>query len=357
MTQRQEPVGGFVLVDMRGLTLSMKFRFVDLFCGIGGIRLGFEKACQRLSIESECVFSSDISKSACVVYRSKFRDSHNPLVDITEVSSESIPDFEVLLAGTPCQAFSHAGKKMGFEDTRGTLFFDVARIVQNKKPKVILIENVKGLLSHNKGKTLCRIIEILRGMGYIVNYSVLNSVNYGVPQNRERIYIVAFLGMGEKFVFPELTDSSKRLIDILDENPVDAKYYLSERYYETLKRHRAKHEKKGQGFGYIVRTEKDIAGTIMCGGMGKERNIIRDQRTTDFSERKTKVNEEYLRFMTPLEWERLQGFPDGWTNSVGDSSRMNLLGNSVTVPVIEQVSIMILKELLAPTGSGQDLFY
>ena len=327
--------------------MEKEIKIIDLFAGVGGIRLGFQQAANDFGIKTKCVLSSEIDKYACMTYEKNY--SENPYCDVTKIDEKSIADFDVLLAGFPCQAFSIAGKRAGFEDTRGTLFFDVARIIKQKQPKAFLLENVKGLLSHNKGKTFKTIIEVLKNdLGYNVFYQVINSKDFGVPQNRERVYIVGFKDNEINFSFPTPTDSTKVIKDIMEENAVSAKYYLSEKYLNTLKAHKAKHEALGHGFGYEVRDINDIAGTIVCGGMGKERNIIKDDRQTDFSDKgrkKGEFNKECLRVMTPIEWERLQGFPDNWTNGLADCHRYKQMANSVSVPVIKAISENIIKSL------------
>lgn len=330
--------------------MSNQIRLADFFAGIGSTRLGFERAAAKAKVPCSCVCTCEINKNAQKVYLSKFGNSHPILQDITKISEsdfDKIPDFDVLLAGFPCQAFSQAGKKQGFEDTRGTLFFNLAKILNAKKPKAFLFENVIGLIRHNKGQTLVRIMDILTELGYVVSYYKINSKNYGVAQNRPRIYIVGFYNCGKGFHPPQQEGVTVTLRDVLEKNPVHPKHYLSLRYLNTLKRHKKHHAGKGQGFGYEVKSSDDIASTIMCGGMGKERNIIFDDRTTDFSSVKTEVNSEHLRFMTPLEWERLQGLPDGWTSAVPDSARMNLLGNTVTVPVIEAIAAKMIPAILS----------
>lgn len=167
-------------------------RFIDLFAGTGGIRLGFEQAAAKLNIKTKCVFSSEIDKKASESYELNFNE--NPLCDITLVSESDIPDFDVMLAGFPCQSFSYAGKRQGFSDTRGTLFFDIERILKKKKPKYFLLENVRGLTTHDKGRTFEIITSSLRSIGYKIDYLLLNSSNFDVPQNRVRIYIVGVLG-------------------------------------------------------------------------------------------------------------------------------------------------------------------
>lgn len=161
--------------------------FIDLFAGTGGIRLGFEQALSENGLDSQCVLSAEIDKEACKTYEQNFGE--NPYCDITQLSD--VEDFDVLLAGFPCQAFSSAGKRLGFEDTRGTLFFDVARLIASHQPSLCILENVRGLVSHNKGKTFATIKNVLSDLGYQFEYRLLNSSNYGVAQNRVRIYIVA----------------------------------------------------------------------------------------------------------------------------------------------------------------------
>ena len=339
--------------------LNNTIRVVDLFAGVGGIRLGFAQAAKEFGMNTECVFSSEIDEWACKTYRKNFpNDNHDPKCDITTVDAKSLPDFDVLLAGFPCQAFSIAGKRGGFDDTRGTLFFDVARIIKEKQPKAFLLENVKGLTNHRSGKTLQVILNTLReDLGYTVFYKVLNAKEYGVAQLRERIYIVGFKNAGDSFDYPlPLPQEERKVIrDIIEENPVDARYYLSTSYLAALKAHKARHQALGHGFGYEVRSLDDVAGTIVCGGMGKERNLIVDERQTDFTVRthiKGEYNKEGLRKMTPLEWERLQGFPDNWTAGIADVHRYKQMGNSVAVPVIQAVSENIIKQLLTTAANG-----
>jgi len=259
-----------------------------------------------------------------------------------------------VLAGFPCQAFSIAGAKRGFEDTRGTLFFNVAKIIQNRAPTAFILENVKGLVIHRGGRTLARIIEVLKDeLGYLSTcFKVLNSLDFGVPQHRERIYIVGFRSdIGGGFSFPNAVDSSKRIKDILETVPVTSRYYLSEGYLAAARRHKERHAAKGNGFGLQIRAHSDYAGAIVCGGMGRERNLIVDERIKDITPEtniRTPLNAERIRRMTPVEWERLQGFPDRWTEGVADTHRYRLLGNSVTVPVIHAVAEKVIAAILNP---------
>lgn len=327
------------------------FKSIDLFAGIGGIRLGFEQA---FGDELKTVFVSEWDEYAQKTYKANFADGFDIAGDITKISENDIPDFDICLAGFPCQAFSLAGQRKGFKDdykgmSRGTLFFDVARICAEKKPKVIFCENVKGLTIHDKGRTFNIITNTLKEIGYTPFEKVLNSRDFGVPQNRERIYIVAFRNdiAPKEFKFPTPTDSTKRIRDIL-EGPVPAKYYLSECYMQTLRDHKARHAAKGHGFGYEIRDWDDVAGAIVCGGMGRERNLIIDKRQTDLTPTthiKGEINKEGVRKMTPREWARLQGFPDSYKLVLADVHLYKQFGNSVTVPVIRAIAEKV-KEVL-----------
>lgn len=323
------------------------YKSIDLFAGIGGIRLGFAQA---FGDDIKTVFISEWNEKAVETYKANFNYSVDVVGDITKVDENDIPEHDILLAGFPCQAFSLAGHKKGFEDARGTLFFDVARIIKRHKPKVVFCENVKNLVNHDRGRTFQVIKNILEELGYKVFYQVLNSKNFGVPQNRERIYIVAFRKdiAPERFAFPEKTDDTKIIKDILEESEVSSKYYLSNAYLESLKRHKERHALKGNGFGYEIRDIDSIAGAIVCGGMGRERNLIVDKRLTDFkpvTHIKGEINREYIRKMTPREWARLQGFPDDFKLVVADTHLYKQFGNSVTVPVIRAIAERIKKEL------------
>ena len=337
-----------------------KIRTIDLFAGIGGIRLGFEKAFGRDNIET--VFVSEWDENAKATYSANFKDNFAIAGDITQVVETDIPEFDICLAGFPCQAFSLAGQRKGFDDNykgicRGTLFMDVARICEHHRPKVIFCENVKGLVIHDRGRTFEIIRKTFEDLGYKVFYQVLNSKNYGVPQNRERIYIVAFRNdiAPQNFEFPAPTDKTKRIWNILEDAPVEAKYYLSEVYYETLKRHKERHAAKGNGFGFEIRYIDQISGAIVCGGMGRERNLIKDDRQENLvptTHIKGDINSDYVRKMTPREWARLQGFPEDFVLPLADTHMYKQFGNSVTVPVIEAIAKKI-KEVLLPDAESR----
>ena len=332
---------------------SCKLKAIDLFAGIGGIRMGFDQAFGK---DIETVFVSEWDTYAQKTYQANYLDMKPIAGDITQIDEKDIPEFDICLAGFPCQAFSLAGQRKGFKDdykgmSRGTLFFDVARICSHHRPKVIFCENVKGLTIHDKGRTFRIITGTLEQMGYKVFHKVLNSKDFGVPQNRERIYIVAFREdvAPEQFRFPRPSGKKVTIRDIMEKEPVSVKYYLSDVYIDTLKRHKARHEAKGNGFGYEIRPLDSIAGAIVCGGMGRERNLIVDDRLTDFTpitHIKGNVNREGIRKMTPREWARLQGFPDSYILPLSDVHLYKQFGNSVTVPVIRAIAEEIRKVIL-----------
>lgn len=322
------------------------FKFIDLFAGIGGFRLAMQ------NLGGKCVFTSEWDKSAQKTYMLNFGEV--PFGDITKEETKAyIPDgFDVLCAGFPCQAFSIAGKRGGFEDTRGTLFFDVAEIIKRKKPKAIFLENVKGLRGHDKGKTLATILNVLReDLGYYVpEPQIINAKDFGVPQNRERIFIVGFrgdLGIND-FKYPDSLDKKVTFKDIKEENVVSVKYYLSTQYLATLINHKSRHESKGNGFGYSIIKDDEIANAIVVGGMGRERNLVIDDRLEDFvpvTKIKGEVNREGIRKMTPREWARLQGYPDNFVIKVADVQAYKQFGNSVAVPAIQATANEIIKKL------------
>ena len=321
-----------------------KFTFIDLFSGIGGFRLAMQ------NLGGKCVFTSEWDKDAKRTYKANFGE--RPFGDITKEETKGfIPDgFDLLCAGFPCQAFSIAGKRGGFEDTRGTLFFDVAEIIKRKQPKAIFLENVKGLRNHNGGKTLATILNVLRNdLGYFVpEPQIINAKDFGVPQNRERIYIVGFHPSTNvtTFNYPKPLDKKVTFADIKEKEVPATKYFLSTQYVQTLVNHKARHEGKGNGFGYAIIPDNEIANAVVCGGMGRERNLVLDHRITDFTPTthiKGTVNREGIRKMTPREWARLQGFPDEFLIPVADASAYKQFGNSVAVPAIQATANEILK--------------
>lgn len=323
-----------------------QFTFIDLFAGIGGFRIAMQ------NLGGKCVYSSEWDPQARKTYLLNYGEF--PFGDITKESTKSyIPDnFDILCAGFPCQAFSLAGRRLGFNETRGTLFFDVAEIIHRKRPKAIFLENVKGLLIHNKGKTIQTILKVLREDldYYVPDPQIVNAMNFGMPQHRERVYIAGFrkdLNITD-FEYPEPTDDTKVFADIKEVKAVSAKYYLSTQYLHTLRAHKERHAAKGNGFGYEIVPDDAVANAIVVGGMGRERNLVIDTRLENYTpvtNIKGEINREGIRRMTPREWARLQGFPDNFIIGVADASAYKQFGNSVAVPAIQAMAKKILERL------------
>ncbi len=328
-----------------------KFTFIDLFAGIGGFRIAMQ------NLGGKCVYSSEFDAKAQETYLANYGEM--PFGDITKDSTKSyIPkSFDILCGGFPCQAFSLAGKRLGFKDeTRGTLFFEIEAILRKHQPKAFFLENVKGLAIHDKGRTLETILNHLNDAGYdVVPPQILNAMDYGVPQHRERIYIVGFrkdLNIDvQQFHYPKPSTTGEkrpRFRDVMEENEVSVKYYLSTAYVETLIRHKARHEAAGNGFGYKIIDIDGVANAIVVGGMGRECNLLIDKRLTNFTpitNIKGEVNRDGIRKMTPREWARLQGFPDSFKIVVADASAYKQFGNSVAIPAIQATAKEELKVL------------
>lgn len=318
-----------------------KFTFIDLFAGIGGFRIAMQE------LGGKCVYSSEFDAQAQKTYFANYGEM--PFGDITkEVTKQYIPkEFDILCGGFPCQAFSLAGRRLGFKDeTRGTLFFEIEEILRRHQPKAFFLENVKGLMIHDKGRTLRTILEHLDQVGYnVVPPQIVNAMDFGVPQHRERLYIVGFRKDMNiditHFQYPEPTSPEGHRVPfkkIMEKKEVSVKYYLSDVYLETLRRHRARHEAAGHGFGYEIIDKNGVANAIVVGGMGRERNLVIDDRLTDFrpvTNIHGEVNREGVRKMTPREWARLQGFPDSFKIVVADASAYKQFGNSVAIPAIK----------------------
>lgn len=309
-----------------------EFTFIDLFAGIGGIRIPFQE------LGGKCVFTSEWDKFAQKTYRVNFGEE--PQGDITKIDAKDIPDFDVLLGGFPCQPFSQAGLKKGFSDTRGTLFFEIERIIQEKRPKAFLLENVKQLRGHDKGRTLKVILEHIDALNYYVKAEVLRAGDFGVPQNRERIYIVGIskdhynLPDGYDFEFPTPTYEKTRLGDILEHN-VDDKYTISDALWDGHQRRKKEHQEKGNGFGYsLFNDESEYVNTISARYYKDGSEILIDQ-----GEGKNP------RKLTPRECARLQGFPEEFIITVSDTQAYKQFGNSVAVPVIRAVAKRMIEEM------------
>jgi len=306
-------------------------KYLSLFSGIGGFELG-------IGNKAECIGFSEVDKYATSIYKKHF-PHHEPLGDITKINAEQLPDFDLLVGGFPCQAFSIAGKRKGFDDTRGTLFFEIARILRAKSPPLFLLENVKGLLSHDNGKTFSTIIATLDELGYDLQWQVLNSKNHGVPQNRERVFIVGHLrGTSRPQVFPIGGDDGQDI-------QADKVREIYEPFPET---HRLSDAFRVRGTDGISATLKGEGGG-MCAKTGlyamplkfldrNQKELQGDYSFTLDSAQTGGILKDYkIRRLTPTECERLQGFPDGWTAGVSDTQRYKTLGNAVTVNVIRDI--------------------
>ena len=353
------------LIPFKESSKKPDFTFIDLFAGIGGIRLPFQQ------LNGKCLFSSEWDKFAIKTYASNYGELPNG--DITKIPSSQIPSHDILLAGFPCQAFSQAGLKKGFTDTRGTMFFEIQRILAAKQPKAFLLENVKQLKGHDKGKTLKTILEILRGenkqnipqdypvsdevrksmnkkLNYAVDFRVLRANNFGIPQKRERIYIVGFnrdyfkntdaldKKIEEMFSTLEQKKSITRLGDVLEENSkVEEKYTISDRLLAGHIRRRKEHKIKGNGFGYsLFNKESPFCNTISARYYKDGSEILIDQSDINKNPRK----------LTPRECARIQGFPDEFNvSAVSDVQIYKQFGNSVSVPVIRDIASLMIEFL------------
>jgi len=329
-------------------------KYISLFSGIGGFELGIHQASEKMGIELECVFSSEIDKYARQIYEKNF--GVEPYGDITRINEGDIPDHDMLVGGFPCQAFSIAGKRCGFEDTRGTLFFEIARIAKYKGPKILLLENVRGLLSHDKGRTFETILKTLDDIGYDVEWQVLNSKNFGVPQNRERVFIIGHLrGSSGRKIFPIrqndnpfITKGGEQASNAVVSRTLtatDAKMHLDGNYIlvkEAIKQGYIK-VNPGDSINYSQPNSK-----TRCGRVGKD-----IANTLDTGCLQGVLTEDIrIRRLTPKECERLQGFPDNWTKygikdgeivNISDSQRYKCIGNAVSVPVIEAIITELFK--------------
>lgn len=313
-----------------------KFKFIDLFAGVGGIRLAYQNN------GGKCVFSSEWDSFAKKTYEANFGEV--PFGDITKISETEIPDHDVLLGGFPCQPFSIAGvskknslgRQHGFLDkTQGTLFFDIARIIEHKRPKAFMLENVKNLVSHDKKRTFKVITEALTELGYSIHYKVLDA-KYYVPQHRERIIIIGFnkeiFNEQEQFKFPEPKDVELRIQDIL-EPAVDDKYTLSDKLWNYLQEYKKKHQAKGNGFGFGLTNLNGVSRTLSARYYKDGAEILIPQEGKN------------PRRLTPRECARLQGFPDTFKIPVSDNQGYKQFGNSVAMPLMQAVGKNIIKEL------------
>ena len=312
------------------------FKSIDLFAGIGGTRLGFA---QTGMVEN--VFTSEIDKFSRKTYFANFGEE--AYGDITEIDPRDIPDHDILIGGFPCQAFSQAGKKLGFKDARGTLFFQIAKILDVKRPKSFLLENVRNLKSHNQGQTFSHIKEILDELNYEVYVMQFKSRDFGVPQNRERIYIVGFerdkVKNYESFNAPIPFKTPTCVGDILQTN-VDPKYTISDKLWQGHQRRKVDNKKNGKGFGYSLFSSKS-----------EYTNTISARYYKDGSEILIEQEGKNPRKITPREAARLQGFPEEFIIAVSDTQAYKQFGNSVSVPVVNAVAHSIINVLNENNGS------
>ena len=312
--------------------MRKEFRFIDLFAGIGGMRIAFEKA------GGKCVFSSEWNKFSQQTYEKNFGEI--PDGDITKIDAKDIPNHDILVGGFPCQPFSLAGvsskkalgRKHGFEDeTQGTQFFDIVRIIREKKPEAFLLENVKNLKSHDKGNTFRVIMKKLQeDLEYDVHYKIVDASDV-VPQHRERIFIVGFR-RPMNFEFPKLINKRPKLADVL-EKKVDEKYTLKDGTWNALKRHKEAHSKKGNGFGYTVADTKKIANTLSARYYKDGAEILVPQ------------GKKNPRRLTPRECARIMGFPARYKIVVSDNQAYRQFGNAVVVPVVKEIAKAMVKTI------------
>lgn len=338
----------FLNRQKRTIPEMTEFTFIDLFAGIGGMRLAFEGA------GGHCVYSNEWNKYCQQTYFANFGEQ--PDGDITKVEAETIPDHDILVAGFPCQPFSIAGvskkqslgRATGFEDkTQGTLFFDVCRILKAKRPKAFLLENVKNLCSHDRGRTFKVILESLEELNYEVFYKILDGQNF-VPQHRERILIVGFdrtrFGHNIKFDFDISPADPKPVMRDILENPVDSKYTLSNKLWIYLQTYAEKHKAAGNGFGYGIAPLDGISRTLSARYYKDGSEILIAQKNQN------------PRRLTPRECARLQGFPDTFKITVSDTQAYRQFGNSVVVPMMRATADLIackLNELVEDIGIAE----
>lgn len=349
--------------------MTKPLTYFSMFSGIGGFELGIERANNRIKLQeanpslpqdssdngspmghgrgarTTCIGYSEIDPHAIKTYEEHF--NHVNYGDATKINARELPSFDLLVGGFPCQAFSIAGKRGGFEDTRGTLFFDVARILAEKRPRYLVLENVKGLLSHDNGKTFTTILGVLADLGYFVEWQVLNSKDFGVPQNRERVFIVGHLGVEPRSkVFPIVNanrtttkghESQDTKVEIAQtirsrySNGSGSHVQLTETRTEEAKRIRRESQKNGKDWsprrGKVLKPRPDSIANTITGSQSKESFVLGDSK---------------IRRLTPIECERLQGFPDNWTIG-SDTQRYKQCGNAITVNVAAAVVAKLLE--------------
>jgi DNA (cytosine-5)-methyltransferase 1 len=320
----------------RGLKKKNEVRFIDLFCGIGGFRLAFEQAAEECGIKHRAVFSCDIDDACARAYAANYGDV--PVGDITQVANSDIPEHDVLLAGFPCQSFSIIGNLQGFLDsTRGTLFFEIARILKHKRPRAFILENVKQLAGHNKGKTMATIISTLREIGYVCDYRVLNALDFGLPQKRERVFIVGYLGVGEH-QWPSTKIPMVPLSKVLEPD-----YDIPEKFWAS---------------GYIKDKRKAAHTPAVSPSIWHENKAGHISSYPYSCALRANASYNYLlvngeRRLTPREALRLQGFPDLFKIVCTDEQTKKQAGNAVPVPVAQAVIRPVVERLAASVFGAQ----
>ncbi|WP_066427006.1 DNA cytosine methyltransferase [Anabaena sp. 4-3] len=313
-------------------------KFLDLFCGIGGFRVAAEMVCQQLNLQPVCVFSSDIDPDAQKAYAANF--SEKPAGDITQIDAQHIPEHDILFAGFPCQPFSICGDMKGFDDIRGTLFFEIARILQAKQPQAFILENVKQLRGHNQGQTLRVIMDTLSSLGYYADYRILNALDFGVPQKRERIFIVGFRNRVD-FIWPEGGVPMKPLSEVLEDKVPDF-YYASEK----IRNSRLEKRKGKQQYSEITIWHENKGGNISAYPYSC---ALRAGASYNY----LLVNGE--RRLTEREMLRLQGFPDSYKIVGSYQAVRKQAGNAVAVPCVAAVICLVIDAMAKTVIESQKL--
>ena len=328
--------GGTKFVPNNRKISKADFKFIDLFAGIGGMRLGFESA------GGACVLTSEIDDSALDTYSLNYAPihTHKYFGDICAINSSDIPKHDVLVAGFPCQPYSIAGLRRGLKDERGTVFMEIIRILKDKRPKAILLENVKGILAHDKGATLKYMISLIEEIGYHIKFQTLNSMTHGnIPQNRERVFIVGYLSKSaaDRFMFPDPIPLTKSILDNVETALVDPKYYYDKRFdcYTEIKSAVKSSDTLYQWRRHYVRENKSNVCPTLTANMGSGGHNVPLIKVKDG-----------IRKLTPRECANFQGFPRGFKlPNISDSKLYHQFGNSVTVPLIARIAKNIAKEL------------
>lgn len=318
------------------------WKAVDLFAGVGSVRIGFEQAFGD-SLKTVYAFEPDAHSAA--TYHLNFNDDFKIQLDKTKVTCNAVPHFDICMATLPSQAFSFVGKRLGFDDERGLAFQGIVKLCDHHQPKVIFLESSKGLWGHDDGKTLQTITHAICQLRYNVHTQIINSRDYGVPQSRERLYLVAFRNdiAPRNFEFPE-GKAEVKLGNIL-EHDVDSKYWVSQYGLDAMKTNKSRNEAKGHGFGYRVWDLDGYTGAIYSSNSCRDRSLIVDHPDKEPEPKRTDINTDWVRRLTPRECARLQGFPEDFTFCGSDTAAYRQIGNSVTVPVVKAIAGNILAVL------------